>query len=77
MTWEIFVGLTVVLSFTVTIGTLIYKLSKTLTVLEAAVKALTEFKSDSKTEHKEMHDKIEDHETRIVTLEIKANVPKK
>ena len=34
---------------------------------------LKEFKKDSKTDRKELHDKIEDHETRINILEIKVD----
>jgi hypothetical protein len=73
MTWEILLGLITVCGFLFTLCTLVFKLSKTLTTLEAAVTAFTEFKSDSKVEHKEMHDKLEDYEKRIQTIEIKID----
>ena len=45
--------------------------------LNAAINMLTEtlkeFKKDSKTDRKELHDRIDDHETRIGILEIKVD----
>lgn len=73
MTWEILVGLITVFSACVTLCTLIFKLSKTLTALEAAVKALIEYKSESKEEHDGMHKQLEDHEKRINILEYKTD----
>lgn len=81
MTWEIFLGIVALVGFIGTIGLWIFKLSKILAVLETTVSSLTEaikeFKADSKAEHKEMHDKIEDHEVRIGILEKKAEMPEK
>lgn len=65
MTWEILAALITICGFLITLCTLVFKLSKALTAIEAAITALKEFKTDSKAEHKTMHDKIEDHEKRI------------
>ena len=37
---------------------------------------LKEFKKDSKTDRKELHDRVDDHEIRIGILEIKVDGPK-
>lgn len=75
MTWEIFLGISALVAFVIAVGTIISKaanmfatLNTTITVLSDTLK---EFKKDSKTDRKELHDKIEDHETRIRILEIK------
>ena len=65
MTWEIVAGLIAIASCLIGLGTVVFKFSKALTALEAAIVALKEFKNDSKEEHKEMHDKINNHESRI------------
>ena len=75
MTWEIFLGIVALVGFVVSIGGIIYKLAKVLTSLDITVKGLSETLKDSKTDRKEMHKKIDDHETRIVILETKANEP--
>lgn len=75
MTWEIFLGIVALVTFLIAIGGIIYKLSKVLTSLEATVNSLTETLQDSKTDRKEMHKKIDDHETRIVKLETKVDGP--
>ena len=79
MTWEIFLGIVALVGFIGTIGLWISKLSKILAVLETTVaslgEAIKEFKANSKVEHKEFHDKIDDHEKRISILETKANEP--
>lgn len=77
MTWEIFLGISALASFVIAIGTIVFKASKALTSLEATVNVLSEtlkdFKKDSKSDRKELHDKIDDHETRIGILEIKVD----
>ncbi len=81
MTWEIFLGIVALVGFIGSIGLWISKLSKILAVLETTVSALSEaikdFKNSSKETHKEMYDKLDDHETRITKLETKAEMPKK
>lgn len=73
MTWEIFLGIVALVGFVVSIGGIIYKLSKVLTSLDITVKGLSETLKDSKSDRKEMHKKIDDHETRINVLEFKVD----
>lgn len=69
MTWEIFLGISALVAFVVTVGTIISKAAQMFATLNTTISALSEtlkeFKTDSKTEHKELHDKIDDHEKRI------------
>lgn len=77
MTWEIFLGISALVSFLIGIGAIVFKASKVLTSLDVTVKglsdALKDFKKDSKADRKEIHDKIDDHEIRIGKLEIKVD----
>ena len=79
MTWEIFLGISALVAFVVTVGTIISKAAQMFATLNATISALSEtlkeFKTDSKTEHKELHEKIDDHENRINILEIKVDRP--
>ena len=81
MTWEIFLGISALVAFIIAVGTIISKASNMFATLNTTINALSdtlkEFKKDSKTDRKELHDKIEDHETRIGILEIKVDGPKK
>lgn len=76
MTWEIFLGIVALVGFIGSVGIWIWKLSNILTVLETTLATLNqtvkEFKSDAKAEHTEMHVRLDDHENRIVKLEIKV-----
>lgn len=74
MTWELLAALITIFTACVTLCTLIFKLSRTLTALEAAVKALIEYKSESKEEHDGMHKQLDDHEKRINILEYKTDM---
>ena len=75
MTWEIFLGISALVAFMIAVGTIISKASNMFATLNTTISMLSdtlkEFKKDSKTDRKELHDKIEDHETRIRILEIK------
>lgn len=77
MTWEIALGLFALVTFVIAIGGIIAKASQMFATLNAAINMLTEtlkeFKKDSKTDRKELHDRIDDHETRIGILEIKVD----
>lgn len=79
MTWEIFLGISALVAFVIAIGSIVSKASQVVATLNATITSLSdtlkEFKKDSKTEHKELHDKIDDHETRIGILEIKVDRP--
>lgn len=77
MTWEIFLGISALVAFVIAIGTIIAKASQMFATLNAAINMLTEtlkeFKKDSKSDRKELHDRVDDHETRIGILEIKVD----
>ena len=77
MTWEIFLGISALVSFLIGIGAIVFKASKVLTSLDVTVKglsdALKDFKKDSKADRKEIHDKIGDHEIRIGKLEVRVD----
>ena len=75
MTWEIALGLFALVAFVISIGAIVAKASHMFATLNATINMLTEtlkeFKKDSKTDRKELHDRIDDHETRIKTIEVK------
>lgn len=77
MTWETALGIFTLVAFVISIGAIIAKASQTFATLNAAINMLTEtlkeFKKDSKTDRKELHDMVDDHETRIVILETKVD----
>lgn len=77
MTWEIVAGIIALIGVFGTVATWASKLSKTLTSLECTLSALdrtlNEFKENNKESHKEFYKRLEDHETRIHTLEVKEN----
>mgnify|MGYP003400023203 CR=1 FL=1 len=77
MTWEIALGLFALVAFVISIGAIVAKASHMFATLNATINMLTEtlkeFKKDSKTDRKELHDRIDDHETRIGILEIKVD----
>ncbi len=80
MTWEIFLGISALVAFVIAVGAIISKAAQMFATLNTTISSLSdtlkEFKKDSKTDRKELHDKIEDHETRIGILEIKVDGPK-
>ena len=75
MTWEIVTGLIVLVGFIISIGTIVYKLSRILTKLESAVDglryALTKFSENNASEHTRIFEFIESHEKRLTILETK------
>ena len=77
MTWEIFLGISALVAFVIAVGTIISKAAQMLATLNATINMLSdtlkEFKKDSKTDRKELHDRVDDHETRIGILEIKVD----
>jgi septal ring factor EnvC (AmiA/AmiB activator) len=75
MTWEIFLGIVALAGFLISIGGIIFKLSRVLTSLEATVKSLKEMLDDSKDDRQGMHKKLDNHETRLVKLETKVDGP--
>lgn len=79
MTWEIFLGISALVAFVIAIGTIISKAAQSLATLNTTItmlsETLKEFKKDSKTDRKELHDRVDDHETRIGILEHKVEGP--
>ena len=80
MTWDIFLGIVAIVGFAVTIGGVIWKLSKTLGILENTIQILnitiSEFKKNSHETHERLftrlsddEKKLENHEIRILGLE--------
>jgi septal ring factor EnvC (AmiA/AmiB activator) len=75
MTWGIFLGIVELVTFLIAIGVIIAKASQTMASLKAAVDMLIEQLKDSKSDRKELHGKVDDHETRIGILEHKVDRP--
>ena len=73
MTWEIVSGLIVIAGFLLSAGAIVVKASQVIADLKAAVVMLIEQLKDSKADREKMHDKLEDHEKRIHTIEIKID----
>jgi uncharacterized protein YoxC len=73
MTWEIVVGIISLVTFFISVGAVVYKLSRALAVLETTIRALSdtirELRTNSHDTHKQLFDRVEDHETRITVLE--------
>ena len=73
MTWEIVVGIISLVTFFISVGSVVYKLSRALAVLETTIRALSdtirELRANSHDTHKQLFDRVEDHETRITVLE--------
>ena len=73
MIWESILGAISLASFCITLGGIVFKLSRTLTTLESAIAALREtigeFRSSSRETHERLFERIEDHESRITVLE--------
>ena len=74
MTWEIALGLFALAAFVISVGGIVAKASQMFATLNATINMLSntlkEFKNDSKTDRKDLHDKVNDHEKRIGILEI-------
>lgn len=79
MTWEIALGLFALVAFLISVGSIIAKASQMFATLNASINSLTntlkEFKKDSKSDRQDLHDRVNDHETRIVVLETKVKGP--
>lgn len=77
MTWEIALGLFALAAFVISVGGIVAKASQMFATLNATINMLSntlkEFKDDSKTDRKNLHDKVDDHDRRIGILEIKVD----
>jgi len=75
MTWEIVVGLTILVGSLISLGGILVKLVRTLTrldlTLSAIDKSVSEDRIKNENEHKEIRDELKDHEKRITTIELK------
>lgn len=73
MTWEIAIGIFALASFVATFVGAAWKISKVLSTLEVTInmlkQTLEQLQKDSKKEHGELFEKIDDHEQRITKLE--------
>ena len=74
MTWEIVTGIIALVGFIGTIATYASKQSGILSKLEATLKALNEtleeLKENNRASHKDIYEKIGNHEKRISKLEV-------
>lgn len=73
MTWEIALGIFALVTFAVTIGTMVYKLAKILTKLETAVDNLREtianIKDNNTKEHERIFEMIDKLNQRLTVVE--------
>ena len=74
MTWEIAAGIIALASFVITISTYASKQSSILAELKATLdalnKTLEELKENNRASHKDIYNKLDDHDTRISKLEV-------
>lgn len=69
MTWEIFVGITVLVAFVISIGKIISNNTRALTQLQCTIGSLKETITKDENELHNLSDKVVDHETRISIIE--------
>ena len=78
MTWEIALGIFALAGFVISIVTITGRLSGVLaeikTTLSTLNETLTETKESNSASHKDIYEKIGDHETRIAEIETKINI---
>lgn len=79
--WTVVVALATIIGLFMAVGKPILDLNTTITELKTTVqemiKDLKELKEDNSASHKDMNDKIANHESRITVLENKDNGGKK
>lgn len=73
MTWEIVAGIIALAGFVITIATYASKQSSLLAELKATLDALNrtleELKENNRASHKDIYNKLDDHDARISKLE--------
>jgi hypothetical protein len=78
MTWEIALGIFALAGFVISIVTIAGKQAGVLAKLEATLTALNEtleeLKENNRASHKDIYEKIGDHETRVKEIETKMNI---
>ena len=74
MTWEIVTGIIAFAGFVITIATISSKQSGIMAKLEATLQALNEtleeLKENNRASHKDIYNKLGDHDKRISKLEV-------
>lgn len=74
MTWEIALGIFALVAFVISIVTIAGKWAGVISRLEATLNALNEtleeLKENNRASHKDIYDKIADHDKRISKLEV-------
>lgn len=74
MTWEIVTGIIALVGFVVTVATVTSKYSGVMAKLEATLTALNEtleeLKENNRASHKDIYNKLGDHDKRISKLEV-------
>lgn len=78
MTWEIALGIFALAGFVISIVTIAGKQAGVLAKLEATLTALNEtleeLKENNRASHKDIYEKIGDHETRVKAIETKIKI---
>ena len=78
MTWEIVMGIIALVGFVTTVATVASKQSGILAKLEATLNALNEtleeLKENNRARHKDIYNKISDHESRVSEIETKMKI---
>lgn len=73
MTWEVCLGIFALVTFAVTIGTMVYKLAHILTKLESAVDSLREtistIKDNNNKEHERIFEMLDSLNNRLTAVE--------
>lgn len=73
MNWEICLGIFALVTFAVTIGTMVYKLAKILTKLETAVdnlrETITTIKDNNNNEHEKIFEMLDKLNQRLTVVE--------
>lgn len=77
MTWEIALGIFALVSFVGAVSAWIFKLSRTLAILETTIKALNDalgvISTNNKESHKDLYNKHDEHERRINDHEMRIS----
>ena len=77
MSWEIVVGISVLVGLVATFVGAAWKLASSIAELNVAITNLqnsfSEMREDSKTSHTKIYNKLDDHERRITTVEAKID----
>ena len=76
MSWEIVVGISVLVGLVATFVGAAWKLASTVAklnvIIENLQRTISEFRNENHETHNDIYDKLGDHDRRITTLEAKA-----